>query len=164
MKYSRLPMLWWFWVESEGTKARGNDSPGVEPLGGVSTEATIREETHTSRQTPWLLTAGGTCLAVQWWGSHLPTQDSQARSLQGDSPDRWSHKARGPQLLTLGSRARGSQRLTPRAAVTEARVPWGGLQPEIRGSPVESRTWIKPKEWNSPRSSQLQKSHTATKI
>ena len=119
-------------MESEGTEARGNDSRGVEPLGGVSTESTIREEAHMSGQTPRLLTAGGTCPAVEWWGTHLPTQDSQAPSLQGDSPDGWSHKARGPQLLTLGSRARGSQRLIPRAAVTEARVPWGALQPDKR--------------------------------
>ena len=116
-------------MESEGTEARGNDSHGVEPLGGVSTESTIREEAHTSGQTPRLLTAGGTCLAVQWWGSHLPTQDSQAPSLQGDSPDGWSHKARGPQLLTLGSRARGSQRLIPcavgRSAARDKRLTSG---------------------------------------
>ena len=61
---------------------------------------------------------------VQWLRIHLPMQGTQVRALvQKDPTCRGATKPSAPQLLSLHSRAREPQLLSPRAATTEARGP-----------------------------------------
>ena len=66
----------------------------------------------------------GTSLVAQWLRVHLPMQGTRIRALVREDPTcRGATKPRASQLLSLCSRAREPQLLSPRAATTEARAP-----------------------------------------
>ena len=65
-----------------------------------------------------------TSLVVQWLRIRLPIQGTQVQALvREDSHMLQSNLAGAPQLLSLRSRAREPQLLSPRATPTEAHVP-----------------------------------------
>ena len=69
----------------------------------------------------------GTSLVVQWLRIRLPMQGTRVRALVREGPTcRGATKPRAPQLLSLCSRARRPQLLSPRATTTEAHVPRAG--------------------------------------
>ena len=63
----------------------------------------------------------GTSLVVQWLRIRLPRQGTRVRALVQEDPTCCG--AHEPQLLSLCSRAREPQLLSPRATTTEAHVP-----------------------------------------
>ena len=61
---------------------------------------------------------------AQWLRICLPKQGTRVRALVREDPTcRRATKPRAPQLLSLRSRAREPQLLSPHAATTEARAP-----------------------------------------
>ena len=63
-------------------------------------------------------------LVVQWLRIRLPMQGTRVRALVREDPTCCrAPKPREPQLLSLRSRARETQLLSPRAATTEACTP-----------------------------------------
>ena len=88
----------------------------------------------------------------QWLRIRLPRQETQVQSLVQEDPTyRGATKPCVPQLLSLCSRAREPQLLSPRATTTEARTPRARApQQEKRGPHTTMKS--------SPRSPQLEKS------
>ena len=60
---------------------------------------------------------------AQWLRIRLPMQGTRVRSLVREDPTYHRATKPVPQLLSLRSRAREPQLLSPRAATTEARMP-----------------------------------------
>ena len=61
---------------------------------------------------------------AQWLQIHLPVQGTRVRALVREDPTcRGATKPRAPQLLSLCSRAREPQLLSPRATTNEACAP-----------------------------------------
>ena len=72
----------------------------------------------------WLQEYSWDFLVAQWLRIHLPMQGTRVRAPVWEDPTcRRATKARAPQLLSLCSRAREPQLLSPWATTTEAHVP-----------------------------------------
>ena len=65
----------------------------------------------------------GTSLVAQWLRIRLPTQETQVQALVREDPTCRGATKPASQLLSLRSRAREPQLLSPCAATTEAHTP-----------------------------------------